>query len=531
MRMQEQALAKENLARYQKSLDGKRQFIRCVCHEVRSPLSTVLSGIYMVEYQAKQYHDPSIEETLEEMKQSCQSATDIMKAILIYQQLESRTLTLKPMPVDITAYIEEYVRQFASVAKAWDVTLSIESELSEQIFIAVSTEEFSVAIRALIDNAIKFTPPAGSVVIRIMLLPGEGAETVPYVRIEVIDTGPGMTQDTQKILFHSVENFSPTTNETHQGFGVAMCVVHGIIDSHKGRMGVASEGLGRGSIFFIDLPVAEMREPEAPSPPKVIIHQGTFVRSMHPSTTSSPTVTSRFQLVRNLMKIGLFRNEESSVVVAPKIHSIAHTPTIHRVDVKEGAEESIQRSSEIVPINPSPTRSAGLSVHKIHNYIGNLLTKTASSIREIPRVDSNEKLSSISLNEEYKQKPTEMRLLLVDDVASCRKMMSKLIATDKCICDEAKDGVEAIQRVRDSIALGFVYDGILIDSSMPNMSGPAATQVIRSLGYENKIFGVTGNSLPEDIQEFIAHGADEVRIKPLKKVDIDYMLQGECILH
>ena len=51
---------------------------------------------------------------------------------------------------------------------------------------------------------------------------------------------------------------------------------------------------------------------------------------------------------------------------------------------------------------------------------------------------------------------------------------------------------------------------------MPNMTGPEATQAIRELGYKKPIFGVTGNTLPKDVEDFIKHGADEVISKPLK---------------
>jgi CheY-like chemotaxis protein len=54
-----------------------------------------------------------------------------------------------------------------------------------------------------------------------------------------------------------------------------------------------------------------------------------------------------------------------------------------------------------------------------------------------------------------------------------------------------------------------------MDNSMPVMNGVDATKRIRELGYTGKIFGVTGNGFQSDIDEFIAHGADEVLVKPV----------------
>ena len=59
------------------------------------------------------------------------------------------------------------------------------------------------------------------------------------------------------------------------------------------------------------------------------------------------------------------------------------------------------------------------------------------------------------------------------------------------------------------------YDAVLMDFIMPNMNGPSATEVIRSLGYTAPIFGVTGNGLTTDIEFFIRSGVDTVLLKPL----------------
>ena len=57
---------------------------------------------------------------------------------------------------------------------------------------------------------------------------------------------------------------------------------------------------------------------------------------------------------------------------------------------------------------------------------------------------------------------------------------------------------------------------VLCDSVMPVMDGPTAVQIIRGLGYDGPILGVTGNTLPEQVADFVAHGADEVVGKPVK---------------
>jgi CheY-like chemotaxis protein len=116
-------------------------------------------------------------------------------------------------------------------------------------------------------------------------------------------------------------------------------------------------------------------------------------------------------------------------------------------------------------------------------------------------------------------------VLIVDDVRSCRKMLARVLTINDCVCDEAGDGLEAVEKVRAAIAKGECYDGIFMDASMPLMTGSEATKAIRNMGCRCKIYGVTGDSLPEDISRFTTNGADDVFIKPLRKDDILDLLQ------
>jgi len=99
-----------------------------------------------------------------------------------------------------------------------------------------------------------------------------------------------------------------------------------------------------------------------------------------------------------------------------------------------------------------------------------------------------------------------------------RTMLVRLLKTMKHTADEAEDGQQAVDKVRAALAdpSARLYDMILCDSVMPVMDGPTAVQIIRGLGYDGPILGVTGNTLPEQIADFIQHGADEVVTKPVK---------------
>lgn len=110
---------------------------------------------------------------------------------------------------------------------------------------------------------------------------------------------------------------------------------------------------------------------------------------------------------------------------------------------------------------------------------------------------------------------SELRLLVVDDALLVRKFHRRMLSHSCNDFTEACDGLEAIACVKESMKNRRPFDGILMDYSMPVMDGPSAVQQIRQLGYQGKIFGITGHGYEADINEFVDHGANEVLIKPM----------------
>ena len=129
------------------------------------------------------------------------------------------------------------------------------------------------------------------------------------------------------------------------------------------------------------------------------------------------------------------------------------------------------------------------------------------------------KEAEINIRSKVLEKLAFQTVLIVDDAATNRKMLRLLLGRRRYETEEAEDGLQGVQMVKQRIDRGIVpYDAIIMDFIMPNMDGPTATARIRSLGYTGVIVGVTGNAMQNDIQTFLGKGADKVLIKPL---DID----------
>ena len=126
--------------------------------------------------------------------------------------------------------------------------------------------------------------------------------------------------------------------------------------------------------------------------------------------------------------------------------------------------------------------------------------------------------------------PSELlrtRVLVVDDASLNRKMLCRLLK-DRCgVVHEAENGQVAVDMVIAAMTEDRGYHIVVMDYQMPVMDGPTACRRIRSLGYLGIILGVTGNAMPEDIQHFIAHGANKVFPKPFDITQLDTIISGK----
>lgn len=128
-------------------------------------------------------------------------------------------------------------------------------------------------------------------------------------------------------------------------------------------------------------------------------------------------------------------------------------------------------------------------------------------------------------------------VLICDDSNLTRKMLKQVLLGMGCKkCHRARNGLEAVQLVEAGLKAEAggtieddrvvpVFDFILLDDNMPELTGPEAALRLRSLGFSNPIIGVTGNVSSEDTANFLAAGADAVLCKPLDMSELVTALQ------
>ena len=123
-----------------------------------------------------------------------------------------------------------------------------------------------------------------------------------------------------------------------------------------------------------------------------------------------------------------------------------------------------------------------------------------------------------------RQKAGKMRVLIVDDVPSNRKLFAMQVKRLGFRIQEAENGKVAVDICGYGTTTNVDFDVIFMDSVMPVMSGLEATTALRAAGCRSLIIGVTGNALEEDVRAFVDAGANAVLTKPVSRKQLEAKL-------
>jgi len=227
-----------------KELDRiKSEFVNTVSHDLRSPLTSILGYIYLIE-QAGSVNDQQ-SEYIQRVILSVQGITDLITDLLDLGRIESGLDARKemiPLHTIVLLSVEGLKNQLD--AKAQKVTLDIPDELPK---VLGNPTQLRQMMDNLINNAHKYTPKGGRIHV-------SAQNATDQVIFQVTDNGPGIPHSDQPYVFDKF--FRATNIDDMPGTGLGLAIVKSIVENHQGRVWVDSIP-GEGSTFSVVLPVAE----------------------------------------------------------------------------------------------------------------------------------------------------------------------------------------------------------------------------------------------------------------------------------
>ena len=224
-----------------------------IAHEFNNILTIILGNTELALEDAPA--QKPLFDNLEEIKKAGLRAKDIVRQLLSFSRKSERS----PQPIAIGPHVREALKFLRSTIPT-TIHIHPDIQVADEMVLADPTQMNQVMINLCINAAQAMEATGGTIDIRVAKINLTGAALLEHpnlapgdhVQISVADSGPGIdSEDIPRI-------FDPyyTTKEAHQGSGMGLAVVHGIVSSHKGAITVASQR-GRGTTFTLLLPVTE----------------------------------------------------------------------------------------------------------------------------------------------------------------------------------------------------------------------------------------------------------------------------------
>lgn len=222
--------------------EEKSAFVANVSHEFRNPLGVILESLTMIVDGIFGKINEKQKEFLEVGKRNIERLLRLVNDLLDISKIEAGKMELREENIDIMKLVND-------IFLAYEMEMSKKNiSLKKNIGSGIGSvwgdrDKLSEVIINLLNNAIKYTPPKGSITFGL-----EGAEK--EVRFEISDTGPGIPKEYYDKVF---DKFERILTEKKEGTGLGLPIAKDIVGLHKGKIWVESE-LGRGSKFSFILP-------------------------------------------------------------------------------------------------------------------------------------------------------------------------------------------------------------------------------------------------------------------------------------
>lgn len=232
-----------------KKLDHqKTEFLSIAAHQLRTPMSGIKWLVNMVIEGDLGKVSKEAKDQLGKGMENINRMVSLINSLLDVTQLETEQLHYKREAHSVEQIAEDVVNEFEHNAASAGIQLSFEPPQQHLPQVSVDEEKIKMALRNIVDNAIKYTPKRGSVTVRC-------SSDANSASIHVADTGYGIPGDEQERIFSKFYRGSNIQTIQADGSGLGLFIVHEVVNQHGGDVTFESE-VGKGTTFTIELPLS-----------------------------------------------------------------------------------------------------------------------------------------------------------------------------------------------------------------------------------------------------------------------------------
>lgn len=232
--------------------DAKIKFFIDVSHDIRSPITLILSPL---ESLLKQPFDDDVKRQLKTMQRNGQRILSLVNQLLDIRKLDKGKMRLSCRKTDVNSFVGELVDMFIPQAAECGLTLDFEPK-SELKDIWIDRDNFDKVLVNLISNAIKYTPKGGSIKVETEKVTDEKLGVC--LQVSVVDTGIGLDSKMEAKIFERFYRARESHATAIPGFGIGLDLCRRLAELHHGSISGKNRRDGvKGSVFSIRIPLGE----------------------------------------------------------------------------------------------------------------------------------------------------------------------------------------------------------------------------------------------------------------------------------
>lgn len=233
--------------------EEKETLIRMLVHDLKNPLNNM---IMLSALARKEFQEGAAEKgnaMLAMLEEAGKSTNKLVESLLEVLELRASQFSLDRRKVDVNALVRDILQYYLPQAAAHQIQLEL--QLPEKpVYLSLDAQKFHHVIDNLLSNALKFTPQAGRITVKV-------EQNKQQVLLFISDTGIGIAEDNQKQIF---QEFSPARQRGLHGeksSGLGLSIAKKIIELHQGQIRVESQ-IGKGTTFTVVLTDLEVKQPD-----------------------------------------------------------------------------------------------------------------------------------------------------------------------------------------------------------------------------------------------------------------------------
>ena len=522
-RLHSQQLA-EALRAAQIASESKTTFLSNMSHDIRTPMNAVLGFTTLL---AKDAENPAkVREYTRKITASGQHLLSLINDILDVSKIESGKVVLNFERFALNDVIASVDAIIQPMAKAKGQAFHLEVTGIRHEYLVGDETRVNQILLNLLSNAVKYTPAGGSIWLRIIGLEQRSSQ-YERIRIEVEDTGYGMTPEYLETIFDAFTRAENSTTNKVQGTGLGMAITKSIVELMGGTIEVFSE-VNRGSLFRVELEMRILEEAE----------------------------DRQFWEKRGISRI---------LVVGVKAEGCGDIQALMestgvRLEAAASVEEAAGRLRDgmdyqlaLLDWESCGPRGAEALRAALPKTVPMLLLAEfgAEGVEEVRRMECTDILTKPFFVSAFREKIEEMRgdplhthspepadtvsleglrFLAAEDNEINAEILEEILAIEGASCELVENGRLAVERFQR--AGEGEFDAILMDVQMPVMNGHETARAIRALEREDAgripIIAMTANAFSEDEKAALDAGMDAHVAKPLN-MDLLKKVIRQCV--